>query len=114
MATHGITYQPVQRITIKAAEDLSAFRFVSHMGSLCAEDTKALGVVDQDWLDGELASIITLGTVPIETVTSVNIGDEIIANTDGKAITNVDSSDINGRALTATTGAGFIKIILIP
>lgn len=114
MALHGKTYQPVQKLTVEAKEDLTAFRFVSHLGSVCASGTKALGVADTDWLDGEMASVISLGTVPVETTTSVNIGDEIAVDTEGKARTAAGLDKANGRALNSTTGAGFITISLIP
>ena len=67
MSTHNKTYQPLQLLTVTAGEDLPACRFVNYSGSLCDEDTMAFGVTEIDWLDGELASVVTLGTVVVET-----------------------------------------------
>jgi hypothetical protein len=114
MALTDKTYQPVQQLTIEAAEDLPPFRFVSHLGSLCAADNKALGVTETDWLSGEKAAVVTLGTIPIATTTTVNIGDDITADTDGKGKTVTGSEKINGRALDGTTGAGFVRMKIVP
>ena len=46
MAIMDKTYQPLQSLTIKAVEDLPGFRFVSHLGSLCDADARALGVTE--------------------------------------------------------------------
>lgn len=113
MATRK-TYQPVQHISIRAAEDLPGFRFVSHLGTLCNADTRALGVTEVDWLSGELASVVTLGTIPIQTTTTVNAGDDITADLYGKGKTVESSEPVNGRALDSCTGAGFVKIKLVP
>lgn len=114
MAKHGITYQPVQSVTVKAGEDLPAFRFVSHLGTICEADGKALGVTEADWLAEEFASVITLGTIPIETATAVNIGDALTAATDGKAKPVSSTEEINGRALSDTPAAGFVKMLIVP
>jgi len=79
MPTHNKTYQPVQSITIKAVEDLPAFRFVSHLGSVCDDADRALGVTETDWVNGEYASVVTLGTIAIETTTTGAIGDDLTA-----------------------------------
>jgi len=114
MALTDKTYQPVQQLTIEAIEDLLPFRFVSHLGSLCAADSKAFGVTETDWLSGEKAAVVTLGTIPIATTTSVNIGDDITSDTDGKAKTITGSEPVNGRAMDSTTGAGIIRMKIVP
>jgi hypothetical protein len=114
MALTNKTYQPVQKLTIEAVEDLPGFRFVSHLGSLCAADSKAFGVTETDWLNGEKASVVTLGTIPIETTTTVNIGDDITADTNGKGKTVSADEEVNGRAMDSTTGAGFVRIKIVP
>lgn len=114
MAIQNKTYQPVQQLTIEAIENLSAFRFVSHLGSLCASDSKAFGVTETDWLSGEKSAVVTLGTIPIETTTTINIGDDVTSDSYGKGKTVTGSEKINGRAMDSTTGAGFIRIKIVP
>lgn len=75
---------------------------------------KSLGVVERDWLEGTCASIITLGTVPIETTETVLIGDSLTASTDGKAKVAAASDEINGRAIESCSGSGFVKMLLVP
>ncbi len=114
MAINNKTYQPLQAISIRAKEDLSAFRFVSHLGTVCIDGTKSLGVTEVDWLKDEMASVITLGTMPVETTTSIDIGDNITSANEGKARKANSNDTINARALDATDGSGFIRVILVP
>ena len=108
------SYQPVQSLTVNAAEDIPAFRFVSHLGTLCAAESRSLGVSDSDWLTGENASVITLGTAAVETSTSVNLGDDVTSDASGKAKTASGEMPVNGRALDQATGPGYIRIKLVP
>ncbi len=108
------SYQPLQSLNIRAAEDLPGFRFVSHLGTLCVADTRALGVTEVDWLRGELASVVSLGTIPIQTTTSVNAGDDVTSDADGKGKAAISSEPVNGRALDSCSGAGYVKIKLVP
>jgi len=114
MTKNQITYQPVQAITIKAKEDLPAFRFVSHLGSLCSENVKSLGVTETNWLKDEIASVVTLGTIGIEMTTGINAGENITSATNGLGIKAGENSEINGRALESISGPGFIKMLLVP
>jgi hypothetical protein len=114
MAVHNKSYQPVQSLTVKAAEDLPAFRFVSHLGTLCSAATKALGITDVDWLNGEYASVVSLGTMAVETSTTVDLGDDVTSDANGLATPAVSDNPVNGRALDSCTGAGYVKIKIVP
>lgn len=114
MAVNDKTYQPVHSITLKANEDLPAFRFVSHLGTLCANESRAVGVTDVNWIMGELASVVTLGTIAIETSTTVLLGEDITSAAEGKAKPAEGDAPVNGRALDTTQGPGFVKIKLVP
>jgi hypothetical protein len=94
------TYQPGQAITIKSTEDLPAFRFVSHLGSLCADEAKSLGINEVSFLKDENSAIIISGTILVESTEDINIGDDVSAATDGKAKKAVMGSLVNGRALS--------------
>lgn len=114
MSTHNKAYQPVQSLTVKAAEDLPAFRFVSHLGTLCSAETRALGVTETTWLNGEYAQVVSLGTIAIETTTTVDAGADVTASLYGKAKPASGTMPVNGRSLDSCTGAGFVRIKLVP
>jgi hypothetical protein len=114
MALTNKTYQPVQAISVLAAEDLPAFRFVSHLGTLCSVDTRALGVTETNWLKDEHAAVVTLGTIAIETTTTIDAGADVTSDVSGKAITAGGGSAINGRALDSCNGSGYIRIKIVP
>jgi hypothetical protein len=104
----------VQSLTVLADVDLPSFRFVSHLGALCTAGTRALGVTEVDWLDGEYAAVVSLGTIVIETSEAILTGADITSAADGKAKTAGVGDAVNGRALEGCAGAGFIKIKLVP
>lgn len=114
MAVNNKNYQPILALTVKAIEDLAPFRFVSHLGSLCADASRALGVTETDWVNGEFASVVSLGTMPIETTTTINAGVDVTSALLGKARAATGSEPVNGRTLDSCTGAGFVKIKLVP
>lgn len=114
MAINNKTYQPIQQVSIEAIEDLPAFRFVSHLGSICESEGKSLGVAEVNWLSGEIASVVTLGTIAIETMTSVNVGDNLTSGTEGKAKPASGTEPINGRALDSSSGSDFVRILIVP
>ncbi len=110
---HSITNQPVQAITVQAKETLYKNRFVNHLGSLCRQDQKALGVSELNWNVGELASVVSLGTIAVETATTIYAGDNVVSDNNGRAKT-AGGGSVNGRAMESTTGADIIKIVLVP
>jgi len=114
MSVNNKTYQPVQSVSVKATEDLPAFRFVSHLGSLCASESRALGITETNWVNGEYASVVTLGTIAIETSTSIDAGSDVTSDVNGKAKTAESVEPVNGRALDGCSGAGFIRIKIVP
>jgi hypothetical protein len=114
MALNKKSYQPAQSVTVKALEDLPAFRFVSHLGSVCAEEYKSLGVTELDWAKDDFAAIVTLGTIAIETTTTINIGDSVTSDALGMAKPASGSMPVNGHALSAASGEDFVKITLVP
>lgn len=113
MSINNLTYQPLQSISIKATEDIPAFRFVSFAGGKCAAETKAFGVSPIAILTDEYAAIVTLGTISVESSGSINIGDDVTSDADGTAKAATAGMPVNGRALTACSGAGFVKIQLV-
>lgn len=108
------TYQPLHPVTLKVTEDIPAFRFVSHLGSLCIDGGRAVGVTEVNWTKDEFAAVNTLGTILIETTTTINAGCDITAAGSGKARTAGSGDAVNGRALDGCEGNSFVKIKLVP
>lgn len=112
--SNNVSYQPVQKISVRAEQDLPAFRFISHLGTICGDGLKSLGTIDRDWLEGTNASVVTLGTVAVETSTTVHTGDDLTSDAIGKAKPAGTTDKVNGRALEDCLGSGYVKILLVP
>ncbi len=109
-----VTYQPLLKITVQADELLPEFRFVDFSGKVCGDGEKSFGSVEKTWREGSFASIITLGSVPIETSQTVAAGDALTSDAHGKAKPAGEGDAINGRALETCVGSGIVKIFLVP
>ena len=107
------TYQPVQSLSIRTTADLPAFRFINFAGGLCVADSRALGVTDCAHADGDLASVVSLGTVAVETSGAITLGADVSADADGKAKLTLSTEIVNGRALEACSGVAVIRIKLL-
>jgi len=115
MGINKKTYQPVQAVTVKATEDLPAFRFVSVSGGLCGDAERALGVTETDWINGEYAAVVTLGNISVEASGAIPAGSDVTSDTDGKAKLATTGNPVNGRAIEGCSSAGeFVKIKLVP
>lgn len=114
MATMNKTYQPVQLITIKALQELPPYRFVTHRGQVCIENQKSLGVTPLRFPQGSYASVITLGVAIVESASTINIGDKVTSDPEGKAKPAPSGAEVNGRALSAANPGDFLRILLVP
>jgi len=113
MATHNKTYQPIQMLTVTAAEQIPAARFVDYNGNLCSADERALGVSEISFDAGDTASVICLGVAIVETTGAITKGSDVTADSNGKAKLATTGA-VNGRALDSCSTAGFIRIKLVP
>jgi hypothetical protein len=113
MAKSNKSYQPLQVLGIKASEDIPANRFVGYDGAICNNESRAFGVTEVSWMNGEMISAISLGTAIIETSQAISIGQDVTSDDSGKGIPANPSSSVNGRALDTSAGAGFIRIKLV-
>lgn len=107
-------FSPTQVISIKSSSLISEHRFVNFSGSLTANPAQVLGVSYLEHNSNEIIPIITLGTAIIETSEAIAIGDKVSATTSGKAKVSGAEDKVNGRAISACSGAGFITILLTP
>jgi hypothetical protein len=114
MSANNKTFQPLTYISMKAGEDFLPNRFIGFDGNICADEAKSVGVTDSKWIAGEMASVLAIGIAVIECSESINAGDLVTSDADGKAKNVAEGDEINGRALDSVTTSGFIRINLIP
>jgi hypothetical protein len=103
------------RITLEASEDMDdAYTAVKQGASntdtcdLCdTAGEKAIGVIDRNYDDGEFASVIRSGIVPIRVGAAVVVGARLTTDGSGRAITMTDLHEWQlGIALNAGSAAG--------
>jgi hypothetical protein len=96
-------YQGNERITIpNILEDIPAFRFVAHNGSLCAAGGLAAGVSPPEGLQKDYpGSLIDGVTALVEAAEAFNVGTKVMSDADGKAVTLTSNNFCNGVALFA-------------
>lgn len=114
MSANNKTYQPAHITSVEAQEAIPANRFVSHTGGLCTAETKSLGVSEIEWDSGDVASVVTLGIMPVECSATISAGDNVTSDADGKAKPASDTMPVNGRALDGGDADDFIRINLVP
>jgi len=114
MALNTKTYQPLQSLSVEAAVYIPAFRFISVSGTLCGDNTRAMGVSEVEWLPGQFAQVVSLGTITVEAASAISQGDDITSAADGKARKANTGEKVNGRALDSAASGGFVKIKLVP
>jgi hypothetical protein len=114
MSLNTKTYQPLQSLSVEAAEYIPAFRFISVSGTLCGDNTRALGVSEVEWVPGQFAQAVSLGTITVEASAAINQGDDITSAAEGKARKANTGEKVNGRALDSASAGGFVKIKLVP
>ena len=112
MSYNSNKYNPTLILSTKVSADLTSNRFLGFDGNYPAADSKSMGVVDAPWLLGELANVIVSGTAVVETDVAVALGDAITSDGNGKAKAAIASEKVNGYALTSTSGAGFVTVLL--
>jgi len=108
------SFQPVLKITHKSTANLPTGRFVGFNGALCAAGGKSLGVTDKSWASGKNISVVVLGTAAVESVGNIAVGDALSSDAQGRAVVAGSGAAINARALESTTNGGIIKVLLVP
>jgi len=100
-------------MTIKAAADLPANRFVNALGNLCSAGGHAIGVTTKSYKAGQNASICFSGIVAVEAGGVINnAGNEVVSDAQGRAVTT-SSAIQKFITLDRSTMAGtFIRVRL--
>lgn len=107
------TYQPLLTLTINAAEDIASFKFVTFTGEVADAGEKTLGVAEQKWVEGEVASIIVLGTAVVLCSEELEVGDALTSDLDGYAKKAGATDAINAIALEKVSSGDFLKCLLV-
>ncbi|MDR2221012.1 MAG: DUF2190 family protein [Methylobacillus sp.] len=110
MGTQNIA---ILTLTIVADGDITANRFVNHIGQQAGEDDNALGVARSNAALGESLSVDVVGTAIVEAGGAIAPGDALSADTDGRAVV-AGSGALLARALEPADAAGaLIEVLLI-
>jgi hypothetical protein len=105
------SYQPILRLTVRAAEDIPSYRFVDVNGHISASGAFALGVSDYPSLQGELISLIVEGTAIVGCSGNLTAGTKITSDATGKAIAAGTNDSVNGIVIS-NYNSDFAEILL--
>lgn len=114
MAINNKTFQSILNISHKANENITACRFVDYAGNHAADNERALGVSDINYTSGENMSLCVLGVAIVESGGVIAKGQNVTSAANGKARAAVGAEIVLGRALDASSGTDFIRILLVP
>ncbi|SFT73888.1 DUF2190 family protein [Halomonas saccharevitans] len=107
----------VLALTVTASGAVAGHRFVGFDGAqVAASGGDAMGVAGHDAVDGQDLALDVMGTSVVETAGAVAVGDEVVSDASGMAITNpgVGGEIVLARALDSAAGAGeFIEVLLV-
>jgi hypothetical protein len=109
MATKSKTIQPAQQITVRAASDLPARRFINAKGELCSETGLPIGVTEIAWSLGNTAAIISLGTALIDCAEPINIGDKLAPAASGYCKKWTSGADWCATAMSSAGSGATVK-----
>lgn len=110
MSKH-LTQQIVLAISVVAAADLPANRFVKVGGALCQPADTALGITEMSASNGKLATVNAMGLLIVEAGDAVTEGSAVESDTSGRAVT-LASATSQGIAITGASAAGEKILIL--
>lgn len=111
---------PLLTLTVTAAGAVAACRFVGFGGAqVTAAGAKALGVSTTSALDGDDLAIDVIGTTVIESGDAIDLGDDIVADAQGRAVVAGNAGEgetevVLAQALDGASGAGeFVEVLLV-
>ncbi len=113
MAINNKTMQPILKTTKLANENITAFRFIDYAGNMASDNERSIGVADIDYIIGENMSVTVLGIAIVESSAVISVGQNVTASAGGKARVAVGADLVLGRALDASGGSDFIRIVLV-
>lgn len=109
----GAQYKPVLTLTLVAAEDLTAHRFVTASGQKATGSVIALGVTGADVNSSEPVDVIVEGTAVVEAGGSISKGALVTGDANGKAITATSGTYVYGIALEDASAGDLFEVLLV-
>lgn len=109
----GAQYAPVLTLTLTAAEDISAHRFVTVSGQKATGAAIALGVTGASASSGEAVDVIVEGTAVVEAGASITKGALVTGDAEGKATTAGSGNYVYGIALEDANAGDLLEVVLV-
>ena len=109
----GTNYELLKRSFV-AGGDIPAKRFVKVDGTLAGAGEAAIGVAEYAAQSGDDLSVIMSGVVSVEAGGTVNAGDKIASDENGKAVVASTGNTVVGIALESGGAGQEIEILLVP
>jgi len=106
-----LSYQPLLRLTIQSTENIPAYKFVNISGGLCNGTQRAIGASDYPAGNGELISVITLGTAILRASGTITKGAVVSADSTGNAKTIATGEVPLGIAISDKVG-DFVEVLI--
>lgn len=100
-------------ITVTAAANLTAHRFVDVTGAVPAAGEYCPGVLAYDTLAGDNAYLVTHGVVIVETGGAIDVGDWVITDNLGRAVAAADLTVNTPDGATPVTSTGADPTMLV-
>ena len=92
---------------------VAANTFVGYDYNTCGAGLKALGVAEQGFNSGERVDVYDIGTAHVIVGTGgVTVGDEVMSDASGHAVTATLGNYVNGIALATVAATGIVEIII--
>lgn len=104
-------YQPLLIESVKATADIEQHRFIGFDGAYCTAGAKALGVSDVSTENGQYAPIAVLGTLLVESAGTINVGEPVTSDGNGKAVKATGDALINGYAQDSVTEGQEVRVL---
>ena len=104
-------YQPLLIESVKATADIEQHRFIGFDGAYCTAGAKALGVSDVSIENGQYAPVAVLGTLLVESAGTINVGDPVASDSNGKAVKATGDALINGYAQDSVTEGQEVRVL---
>ena len=104
-------YQPLLIESVKATANIEQHRFIGFDGAYCGAGEKALGVSDVAIDKDQYAPVAVLGTLLVVSAGTINAGDSVASDENGKAVKATGDALINGYAQDSVTEGQEIRVL---
>lgn len=113
MSAVNATAKITERLVVKATADLPVGVFVTYGGAVAGAGVKAIGVTNESFKSGELASVVTRQTALIKVKENVAAGDLLASDENGFAVKAVAGNYVNAIALSTASSDSITEVELV-